>query len=166
MDLFSALVPVLTQPAGAAATLRGSEAHEDIRGVVRFYQTAHGVLVVTDVEGLPSPAAPCASPVFAFHIHSGGTCTGNEADPFADAGTHYNPGNCPHPYHAGDLPPLFGCGGRAFSAVLTDRFTLAEILGKTVILHAKPDDFTTQPAGNAGEKLACGVIRPLMSQRP
>ena len=158
MDLFSALVPILTQPAGAAATLQGGETHPDIRGVVRFYQTAYGVLVAADVEGLPSPTAACTSPIFAIHIHSGGTCTGN----FADVGSHYNPGNCPHPYHAGDLPPLFGCDGRAFLVVLTDRFTLAEIIGKTVILHADPDDFATQPAGNAGEKLACGVIRSLI----
>ena len=84
--------------------------------------------------------------------------TGNEDDPFADAKTHYNPKSCPHPYHAGDLPPLFSANGYAYSAVLTDRFTVDEIIGKTVVIHSSPDDFTTQPSGNAGRKIACGVI--------
>ncbi len=48
--------------------------------------------------------------------------------------------------------------GYAFSAFLTDCFSLSEVMGKTVIIHGNPDDFTTQPSGNSGEKLACGVI--------
>lgn len=77
---------------------------------------------------------------------------------FPHSGSHYNPNDCPHPYHAGDLPPLFGANGFAFSVFLTDRFTVHEIIGKTVIVHASPDDFQTQPSGNAGEKIACGEI--------
>ena len=64
-----------------------------------------------------------------------------------------------HPYHAGDLPPLFGSGGVAVSVFLTDRFHLEDIIGKTVIIHSSPDDFTTQPSGNAGAKIACGEIK-------
>ena len=79
-------------------------------------------------------------------------------DPFAGAMTHDNPENCAHPAHAGDLPPLFGNNGRAAAAVLTDRFTVREILGKTVIVHANRDDFTTRPSGDAGTKIACGEI--------
>lgn len=144
----------------AAAVLQGSTAYPSIRGLVRFYQARSGVLVVTEATGLPVLDAPCDSPVFGFHIHSGGRCTGNAEDPFADALTHYNPDNCLHPYHAGDLPPLFGAGGRAFSAVLTNRFTVREVVGRTVVIHAHPDDFMTQPAGNAGMKIACGIILP------
>ena len=48
--------------------------------------------------------------------------------------------------------------GYAFSAFLTDRFTVKEIVGRTVIMHSSPDDFTSQPSGNAGEKIACGEI--------
>ena len=142
----------------AWARLYGSMQYPDILGLVRFFDTPLGTLVVTEVSGLPK-GIPGQSPIFALHIHSGSSCTGNAIDPFADAGTHYNPQSMPHPYHAGDLPPLFGADGHAFGAALTDRFTPAEVIGKTVILHVTPDDFTTQPAGNAGEKIACGEIR-------
>lgn len=144
----------------AVAILHGSAAYPSLQGLTRLYQTRAGVLVVTEVRGLPAPDDPCQSPVFGFHIHSGGSCSGNEQDPFADALTHDNPHNCPHPHHAGDLPPLFGNHGTAFSAVLTDRFTVREVLGRAVIIHSRPDDFTTQPAGNSGAKIACGILTP------
>ena len=86
-------------------------------------------------------------------------CTGTADDPFADALTHYNPQCCPHPAHAGDMPPLIANNGYAIQAFLTDRFTVREILGKTVIIHDSADDFSSQPAGNAGARIACGVIR-------
>lgn len=145
----------------AVAHLRGSKDYPALRGEVRFYQTRNGVLVAAELSGLPAPAGACRSPVFAFHIHSGGACAGNTEDPFAQALTHYNPQNCPHPHHAGDLPPLFGNDGRALSIFRTNRFSLSEVIGRTVIVHAGPDDFTSQPAGNAGAKIACGVIRRL-----
>ncbi len=144
----------------AAAVLQGGAAYPSIHGLVRFYQTRRGVLVVAEVRGLPAPDEPCQRPVFGFHIHSGERCTGTADDPFADAATHYDPNGCPHPHHAGDLPPLFGNAGTAFLSVLTDRFTVRDILGRTVIIHSQPDDFVTQPAGNAGVKIACGVILP------
>ena len=50
--------------------------------------------------------------------------------------------------------------GKAFSAFLTDTFTVKEVLGRAIIIHSKPDDFTSQPAGNSGEKIACGIITP------
>lgn len=152
------LTAMLRRQPLAAAELRGSGAYPDITGTVLFYQTREGVLVAADVQGLPSPDGPCGWPVFGFHIHSGGSCSGDDADPFAGAMTHDNPENCPHPAHAGDLPPLFGNGGHAVQAVLTDRFTVREVIGKTVIVHANRDDFTTQPSGDAGTKIACGEI--------
>lgn len=78
--------------------------------------------------------------------------------PFANALTHFNPYDRPHPYHSGDLPPLFSSGGYAVSVFLTDRFSVNEVLGRAVIVHSSPDDFTTQPSGNSGEKIACGII--------
>lgn len=141
----------------ATAFLKGSENYPSVCGTVRFYCTRSGVLVKAEVSGLPQ-ANGCASPVFAFHIHDGESCSGNETDRFANAKGHYNPDACPHPYHAGDMPPLFGVNGKAFSCFLTGRYTIREILGKTVILHRMPDDFKTQPSGNAGEKIACGVV--------
>lgn len=160
MNYYNDYSSVLRRWADAVATVNGSEKYKDIHGRVLFYAIRGGVIVRAEMTGLPKGTSPCGSPIFAFHIHSGGSCTGNEKDAFADAGTHYNPNDCPHPYHAGDLPPLFGANGDAFSVFLTDRFSVPEILGKTVIIHSSPDDFTTQPSGNAGEKIACGVIKP------
>ncbi len=141
----------------AAAYIRGGKGHTSITGTAAFYKTERGVVAVTEVSGL----GDFGREILACHIHSGGSCSGTAQDPFANAGTHYNPEGVPHPYHAGDMPPLFCAGGYAFCAFVTDRFTIDEIIGKTVIIHSKPDDFTTQPSGNAGSKIACGVIRKL-----
>lgn len=149
---------VLKRAPDAKAYLLGSDQYPQIEGEVRFYQTSLGVVVAAEVNGLPAPENRCVSPVFGFHIHSGNRCTGNETDPFADALTHYDPHGCPHPHHSGDMPPLFGSGGYAFSLFLTDRFSVGEIIGKTIIIHSNPDDFTSQPSGNSGAKIACGVI--------
>lgn len=159
MDCSSAsLLSKLRRPQ-AAAKLTGSPEYPALTGVVRFYQTAQGVIVLAEVSGLPKAGQPCHEPIFGFHIHSGTDCGGNMDDPFADAMSHYDPHRCEHPYHAGDLPPLFGRGGLALSLFLTNRFSVREVIGKTVIIHDRPDDFTTQPSGNSGKKIACGVIR-------
>ena len=142
----------------AVAMVRGGEMYPEVLGIVRFYQTDKGVLVAIEVTGLPNPQSICGNSIFAIHIHGGDTCQGNATDSFAKAMGHYNPENCPHPNHVGDLPPLFANKGYAFSVLLTDRFTVDEIVGKTVIIHTKPDDFKSQPAGDSGEKMACGVI--------
>lgn len=149
---------ILQQMPTAYAEIHGSHEYPTIRGRVSFYQTKFGVLVSPQIFGLPVSDTPCKNDIFAFHIHSGQSCTGNEADAFADALTHYNPGNCMHPNHAGDLPPLWGNHGYSFEVILTDRISVNEIIGKTIIIHRNPDDFSTQPAGNAGEKIACGKI--------
>lgn len=138
----------------AMAMVRGSAAEPDLNGMVSFFQTDSGVLVIADISGLPAQN-PCGG-VFGFHIHEGMGCGG---DDFAETKGHFNPTNCEHPYHAGDLPPLFSNQGSAWMAVLTDRFQLDEIIGHTVVVHLQPDDFTTQPAGNSGRKIGCGVIR-------
>ena len=148
---------ILRSKPQAIAALSGSEAHPRISGTVQFYETGSGVLVLTSIRGLP--AGPCDSPVFGLHIHEGGACTGTQSEAFSDALGHFNPAGCPHPYHAGDLPPVFSAAGQALGLALTDRFSVDQVLGRTVILHEKPDDFTTQPAGNAGKRMACGVIR-------
>ncbi len=155
---FQHLAYVLAQPPHAIADISGSSSFPQIRGKVCFWQTQQGVLVLSEVLGLPSSQNRCESRVFAYHIHEASRCTGSKNDAFSDVGAHFNPQGCPHPHHAGDLPPLFESGGYAFSAFLTNRFTAEEIIGKTIIIHSMPDDFTTQPAGNAGEKIACGEI--------
>lgn len=156
---FANLASVLRRPPAASAQVRGNGEYGAVRANVYFYRAMGKVLVVAMADGLPRKSAECENPVFGFHIHGGGSCTGNENDIYADAMTHYNPKDCPHPYHAGDMPPLFGNNGEAFMAFMTDRFTVEEIIGKTVIIHSNPDDFTTQPGGNSGEKIACGRIK-------
>ena len=160
MNNFDDFCSVFRRRADAVAFINGSPDFPKIKGRVLFYQLRNGVVVRADVTDLPKGTGDCDKPIFAFHIHSGGECSGNKTDPFANADGHYNPENCPHPYHAGDLSPLFGVNGKAFSAFLTDRFNVREVLGRTVIIHLKPDDFMTQPSGNAGEKIACGIITP------
>lgn len=89
---------------------------------------------------------------------SGTSCTGNSSDEFANAGTHLNPTGCPHPFHIGDLPPLIENNGFSYMSVLIDKFKISDIIGKAIIIHDMPDDFTSQPAGNSGKKIACGII--------
>ena len=140
---------VFGRPAARAVLTGGREAPM-LRGTVNFYQQAGGVLVVADVSGLPRQDG-----FFGFHIHTGKACTGAD---FADTGSHYDPLLVPHPWHAGDLPPLLGHSGKSYLAVITDRFSIPDILDRTVVIHSDADDFTTQPAGNAGTKIGCGVI--------
>lgn len=140
----------------AYAQFTGNDNYPGISGNIYFYPENEGSLVVVRINGLPKPEEKCGKRFYAFHIHEGASCTG---DDFSNAGGHYNPENCPHPKHAGDLPPLLGCGTRAFMSVLTDSFTPWEIVGRTVIVHEGVDDFTTQPAGNSGAKLACAEIK-------
>lgn len=142
----------------AHAKITGSISYPNISGWANFYQVKGGVLLVVEVSGLPCSNQPDASSIFALHIHGGSQCSGNADDPFADAGTHYNPDQRPHPEHAGDLPPLFGNQGYAFMTVYTNRFSVDEIVNRTILIHASPDDFTTQPSGNSGKKIACGQI--------
>lgn len=145
----------------ATARVRGSQSYPGLHGNVSFYEVGEGVLVLANVMNLPFTLSDCNGKVYGFHIHEGTSCTGTAAEPFANAGTHYNPENCQHPYHAGDMPPLFGNCGHAFSVFLTNRFMPEDIIGRTVIIHANPDDFTTQPSGNSGAMIACGVIEQL-----
>mgnify|MGYP004726333057 FL=1 len=145
----------------SAADISGGENYPGIRGRVIFRQQKNGVLVTADIYGLPTGEKGCDSGVFGFHIHEGEDCGSNGQEPFSNTKGHYNPGDCPHPYHAGDLPPLFENDGYAYMSFLTNRFTATEIIGRTVVIHLKPDDFHSQPSGNSGEKIACGVIKAL-----
>lgn len=144
----------------AKAYIKGDSKHPQINGTTYFYQTDYGVLLISEISGLPHKNESCKNAVYAYHIHSGEECSGNMSDHFSNAMSHYNPNNCPHPAHSGDLPPLFENNGYAFMAFITDRFTVKEILSKTIIIHSNADDFSTQPSGNSGSKIACGVIIP------
>ncbi|MBR1731936.1 MAG: superoxide dismutase family protein [Ruminococcus sp.] len=135
----------------ARAVIKGSDDFSEIRGEVLFYQLKRAVLISAKVSGLPQNDTG----FYGFHIHEGSSCEGKG---FPNTGSHFNPDNNPHPRHAGDLPPLLSFGGNAFLQVKTNRFNVRDIIGKTVIIHGGTDDFRTQPSGDAGEKIACGVI--------
>lgn len=135
----------------AAACMQGENG---LHGKVKFFPHCDGTLVVADICGLPESETN----FFAFHIHEGDNCGG---EGFLNTGSHHNPCGTRHPRHAGDLPPLLACGGKAYLEVVSNRFRIKDVLGKTVVIHSHPDDFHTQPSGDAGSKIACGVIRKL-----
>lgn len=143
----------------AMAWVTGNAANPQLSGLVKFYQTSYvGVLVEAEIFGLPEKEEPKTGSFYGMHIHQFGDCSDN----FSNVGTHYNPEKEPHPLHAGDLLPLLGNQGYAWSAFYTKRFNIKEIIGKSVIIHADPDDFTTQPSGNSGTMIGCGEIRRIL----
>lgn len=147
------------QPDSAATLIAGPLA-PDISGTVAFHNVPGGAVVSVEVKGLPPYQAgnPPIGP-FGFHIHENASCeVGDAANPFAAAGGHWNPDDQPHGNHAGDLPVLFSNDGIARMEVFTDRFTADEVVGRTVIIHMNPDDYRTQPAGDSGLRIACGII--------
>ena len=142
----------------AIARIQGDSEYPGVHGIVRFFQREDGVMVEAVVTGLPRTETG----FYAFHIHEGENC---EGEGFPNSGGHFNPGKATHPNHAGDLPPLLADHGNAYLRVLSGRFHVGEVIGKTVIIHAQPDDFHTQPSGNAGKKIACGVIQRMGRNR-
>ena len=137
----------------AVAQITGGAETPWLSGCAEFYQEHGCVLIVAKISELPRKSE---TGFFGFHIHQGESCFGPD---FSRTGSHYNPAERVHPEHAGDLPPLLQCNGNAYLSVRTDRFSIKDIIGRTVVIHSDPDDFRTQPAGNAGKKIACGVIR-------
>lgn len=138
-------------------TISGGVGHSGINGTAAVFWLPQAVYFEAQVYGLPP------SEVFGFHIHDGLVC-GAAQDGFAEAGAHLS--LCPdgtwcarHPYHAGDLPPLFSDeDGTAVMGVYLDRVTVSDISGRAVVIHGGRDDFTTQPAGNSGIRIACGIL--------
>ena len=139
----------------AVARIVGGEEAPQLSGCVRFYQENGCVLIEAKVSDLPKVSD---IGFFGFHIHQGRECSGVG---FSGTEGHYNPAGQGHPEHAGDMPPLLSCRGNAYLSVKTDRFSVNEIIGRTVVIHSDPDDFHSQPAGNAGKKIACGMIRKI-----
>ncbi|WMC94480.1 superoxide dismutase family protein [Kineothrix sp. MB12-C1] len=140
----------------AVAWVTGNSSNPQLSGLVKFYSTPYdGVLIEAEIFGLPNVSTENSSNFYAMHIHQFGDCSNN----FANTGEHYNPTNEPHPDHEGDLLPLLGNQGYAWYSFYDKRFTIDSIIGRSVVIHARRDDFTTQPAGDSGEKIGCGVIR-------
>jgi Cu-Zn family superoxide dismutase len=160
----SALLPILALPPAAAqsakATLKDA-AGKDV-GAAALTQTPAGVLVTLSVKGLPAGE-------HAFHIHGVGKCE----PPFTSAGGHFNPAKkkhgmmAPDGQHAGDMPNLhIPAGGELAVEVLNAAVTLDKGKpnslfgpdGTALVIHAGKDDYKTDPAGDAGGRIACGVV--------
>jgi Cu-Zn family superoxide dismutase len=160
----AALLAFATLPAAAQsakATLKNAEGKEV--GSAALTQTPAGVLIRLTVKGLPAGER-------AFHVHAVGKCE----PPFTSAGGHFNPGGKKHGvmaaegHHAGDMPNLHvPAGGELVVEVLNPAVTLekgkANSLfgpeGTALVIHAGKDDYKSDPAGNAGDRIACGVIQ-------
>jgi superoxide dismutase, Cu-Zn family len=132
-----------------------------VTGTVTFTQQGDRVTIVADVQGLPPNSS------HGFHIHERGDCSAPDA---SSAGGHFNPvmhshgGPTSPMHHAGDLGNLeANANGRAYKRLIVDDITLGSgstsVMARGVIVHEKLDDYTTQPTGNAGGRLGCGVIR-------
>jgi superoxide dismutase, Cu-Zn family len=144
----------------ASATLEPTAGNET-RGTVTFTEEEGGIRVVANIENLPGQGR------YGFHVHEHGDCSAPDAE---SAGGHFNPDQTEHgapdapvaERHAGDLGNLeAGEDGRATYDRLDRVMTLDgedSIVGRAVIVHASADDLETQPTGDAGPRLACGVI--------
>lgn len=132
-----------------------------VRGTANFEQRGDKVRVSANVSGLRPNAE------FGFHIHEAGDCSSGDG---MSAKGHFNPHGKPHGQagtperHAGDLPSLkAGKDGRAKIDATVDGISIGkgpgDIVGRGLIIHADPDDYKTQPTGNAGARIACGVIK-------
>lgn len=128
----------------AKANIRGGKKYPNINGEIFFKETKLGVLVTVKINGLPTSNNSCKGRFFGFHIHEGTSCTGNIEAEFLNSKSHYNPNNCHHPFHSGDLPPLIENNVFSYMSVLINKFKIEEILGKVAIIHELPDDFTTR----------------------
>ncbi|GAA0180508.1 superoxide dismutase family protein [Clostridium sediminicola] len=158
-------------PTMAMANIKGGPLRPQIEGIVIIRDMPCGAFVFANIQGLPlyKPAKKDKGPIgpFGFHIHEFGNCKVGKSDkPFMDAGGHWNPTNQPHGNHAGDLPVLFSNNGISMMEFFTNKFKASDVIGKSIIIHENPDDYRSQPSGNAGRRLACGVIEACFSYFP
>jgi Cu-Zn family superoxide dismutase len=143
----------------AVAMLHGTKGNEKIHGIVKFTDTGSGVKVSAHITGL----APNSE--HGFHVHEFGDCT--DMEKAMSTGGHFNPDKHQHGKpgdanaHPGDMGNVKAdASGMAMAEVTLTGASISgknAILGRGVILHEKPDDFS-QPVGNAGGRIACGVI--------
>lgn len=153
------------------AYISGGPLAPNINGFVLFKEVIGGTMVYVNLTGLPNytPAKDGKPPIgpHGFHIHEFGNCSvGSPEKPFMDSGGHWNPTNQPHGNHAGDFPVLFSNNGRAIMSFFTNKFRPNDVIGKSIIIHENPDDYRSQPSGDAGLRLACGVIKCLYPNMP
>lgn len=146
--------------AGAAAMLEPTEGNQT-RGELRFAAVGDRIEVTGTLSGLPGNST------HGLHVHETGDCSAPDA---TSAGGHFNPASTDHgrvgqgEHHAGDSDNITAdADGNATVQGWLEGATVGDgaatdIVGKAVIVHADEDDYATQPTGNAGDRLACGVI--------
>ena len=144
----------------ASAALE-SRSGSNVKGTVNFTSQGHDVLVTGNFSGLKPNAEQ------GFHVHEKGDCSAPDA---TSAGGHFNPDTKAHGMpgsgsnHAGDMPNIKSDanGNASYSATLRG-FAVSTgptgILGRSVVVHRDPDDYKSQPAGNSGPRIACGLIK-------
>jgi len=147
--------------ATAVADLEPTKGNQ-AKGKVTFTQDGDNVRVDANVSGL-KPGAQ-----HGFHVHEKGDCSSGDG---MSTGGHFNPDGKPHgpqgaPHHAGDMPALVADSyGNASTSFVIKGVSIGsgahDLVGKGLIVHRDPDDYTTQPTGNAGPRIACGVIRKM-----
>ena len=145
---------------GASAQLQPTTGNPT-SGSVNFVQVGNKVLVSGEVRGLKPNGE------HGFHVHEKGDCSSGDG---MSTGGHFNPTGAPHGshgagvHHAGDLPNLKSdaSGVARFSyesSMIAVGSGVTDVVGKGLIVHGDPDDYKTQPTGNAGPRLACAVIK-------
>lgn len=142
--------------------LRGSNEFPSVEGSVFAYRLDGALYLQAEFINLPPDK------VFGFHIHDGIICGTSDGEAFKDAGKHLS--LCPdetwcgrHPYHAGNLAPIFSdSDGYAAMEVYIGKALISDYSGKPIILHDMPDDFSTQPSGGSGKRIACGIFTEVL----
>lgn len=148
-------------PAGAVAKLKPTHGNT-VNGSLRLTAEPSGVRIAGTVEGLKPSSEQ------GFHVHENGDCSAPDA---SSAGAHFNPTSQPHgdpkadgPRHLGDMVNLRAdAKGSAKVDAFIEGATLHtgrpdDVAGKAIVVHQKPDDYKSQPSGDSGDRVACGVI--------
>ena len=160
---FAGCAGITVAPRGAVATVELRDAGHRVVGQATLTEVGGGVRIVLEASGLrPGPKG--------VHLHAAGAC---EPPAFASAGDHFNPHHKGHGLlnpsgpHAGDLPNVtIDADGKGRLETFTERVSLgpgpASLFdddGTALVIHAAPDDFTTDPSGRSGSRVACGIVK-------
>ena len=150
-----------TEPAHEAVAQIAPTQGNTVTGSLALSPSAEGVHITGAIQGL-KPAAE-----FGFHVHEKGDCSAPDA---SSAGGHFNPAQAQHgnptggAHHAGDMVNIRSNAEGVAQVDTTAAGTSlhgdpnTDLMGKAIVVHESPDDYTTQPSGNSGKRIACGVI--------
>lgn len=149
------------EPAAEAVAQIAPTQGNTVTGALALAQSPEGVHITGSIQGLKPDAE------FGFHVHEKGDCTAPDG---SSAGGHFNPTQAQHgnptgsTHHAGDMLNIKSNGEGVAQVDVTAAGTSlhgdpgTDVMGKAIVVHESPDDYTTQPSGNSGKRVACGVI--------